>query len=153
MRFDLEGGDAARGQIGIERFGQLEIDGAVGGKIELLRALEREAAVRVQIGVFAGDVERIEMDAAAGQRGVRAAVTLELNAGDGDGQLLELRVAAKLLGMRERPVDRDRSGQRGFAAERVKVRHAKQCADVELGKVELSVRCVVVAECSLARAG
>ena len=68
VRFHLEGGGAARGQVGIERLGQLEIDGAAGGKIQLPRALEREAALRAQVGVFAGDVQRIETDRAIGQQ-------------------------------------------------------------------------------------
>ena len=76
VRLHLEGGGPAGGQVGIEGLGQLQIDGAAGGQIQLLLALERQAALGAQVGVFAGDVQRIEPDAAVGQRGVDAALAL-----------------------------------------------------------------------------
>ena len=71
VRLHLEGRQSAGGQIGVESFCQLQVDGAVGGKIELLGALKRQIALHMQIGIFAGDVQRIEMDALVGQRGVQ----------------------------------------------------------------------------------
>jgi hypothetical protein len=56
---------------GVESFCQLQVDGAAGGKIELLGALERQIALHMQIGIFTGHVQRIEMNAAAGQRGMQ----------------------------------------------------------------------------------
>ncbi len=50
------------------------------------------------------------MNFAAGQRGVRVAFTLERHTGDGYRQLAEVGIAAKLLKVRERTIDRDRSG-------------------------------------------
>ena len=76
MSLDLEGGGAAGGQVGIEGLGELEVDGAAGGQIELLRAFEGQAALGAEIGVFAGDMERIELDAAVGERSVNAALAL-----------------------------------------------------------------------------
>ena len=73
VRFHLECGDAARGQVGIERLGQLQVDGAAGGQIQLPVAAERQAALRAQVGVFAGHVQRVQTIAAVGQRGVRSA--------------------------------------------------------------------------------
>ncbi len=101
--YNLEGGDAAGSKVGIERFSELEVDGAAGGKIELLRAFERKAPLRSQIGVFAGDVEGIEMNCAVGQRGMRAAFALQRHTGNGDRQLAKVGIAAKLLEIESGP--------------------------------------------------
>ena len=77
----------------------------------MLRALERQIALHVQIGILAGHVQRIEMNAAVGQRGMQAA-PLERNAGNGERQVAELCLAPELPGMRERAVDRNCAGQR-----------------------------------------
>src|SRR5208282_3585421 len=150
MGLELESGDAAGGQIGIERFSELEIDRAAGGKIELLRALERETSVRAKVGVVSGYVEGIETDTAAGQRCVQAPVALEMNARDVNRQLAKLGVAAKLLKIVERAVDGDRPGERGVGAEGFNVRHAKKRADVELRKVDASLRGVAASQFRLA---
>ena len=142
VRLKLEGGLAAGGEIGIEGLGELEIDGAAGGEIELLRAFQRKAPLRAEIGVVAGDMEGIEMDCAAGQGGVRVAFTFERHTGDGDSQLPEVGIAAKLFQVRERTIDRDRSGEGGVGAEGIKVSHAEKSANVEVGEFEAGLRCV-----------
>ena len=85
---------------------------------------------------FAGDVQRVETNAVVGQRGVDAALALEMNAGDGDFQLLQAGFAAELLGVGEGPSTRDRSGQRGFAAESFDVGQLEQRIDVEAREIE-----------------
>ena len=136
VRFHLEGGGSAGGEVGIEGLGELEVDGAAGGQVELLRSVERQAALGAQVGVFAGDVQRIEADAVVGEGGVDAALAFEMNAGDGGFQLLQAGFAAKLLGMGERAFDGDRAGQRGFAAEGLDVGKLEQRIDVEAGELE-----------------
>ena len=102
VRLHLKCSGAAGGEIGIEGFGELEVDGAAGGQIQLARALEREGALRVQVGVFAGDVQRVKMDARVGQRSVYAALALEMDAGQGNGEFLEPRVALEAVRIFER---------------------------------------------------
>ncbi len=107
----------------------------------------------MQVGVLAGDVQWIEMNATAGQRGMQSTVALELNAGDGERQFAELRITPKFPRVRERAVNRNRSGQRRLAIEFCRVRHAQQCAKVEPREFELGVRRIVVTECSLPMQG
>ena len=64
------------------------------------------------------------MNAAVRQRGVQSAVALELNAGDGERQLSELRLTPKLPGTGERTVNRNCTGQCRLAIELRHVRHA-----------------------------
>ena len=142
----LEGRQSAGGQIGVESFCQLEVDGAAGGKIELPGALERKIALHMQIGIFASHVQGIEMNAAAGQGGMQSAVALELNAGDGERQVAELRLTPKLIEMREWAVDRNCAGQRRLAIEFRAVRHAQQRAEIEAREFELGVGRIVVSE-------
>ena len=49
--------------------------------------LERETSLGAQIGFFAGDVQRAEMDEGVVKRGMKAALALQMNAGDSDRQL------------------------------------------------------------------
>ena len=59
---ELEGGVAAGGQVGVDGLGDFEIDGSAGGKVQLVLVLEREAALGVQVGLVAGDMQWVEMD-------------------------------------------------------------------------------------------
>jgi hypothetical protein len=136
MGFHLEGAGSARGEVGIEGLGQLEVDGAAGGQVELPRAVEGQAALRAQVGVFAGDVKRVQADAFVGQGGVDAALALEMHAGNGRFQVLEAGFAAQLLGVGERARDGDRAGQRRFAAEGLDVGQLEKRIDVEARKLE-----------------
>ena len=90
------------------------------------------------------------MDPAIGKRCVHAALAFEMNAGDGNRQLVKLGVAAKLLQIGKRSVDRDRPGERGVGAECFYVRHAKQSADVEFGKLDAGFRRVAASKFRLA---
>ena len=89
-----------------------------------------------QVGVFAGDVQRIKANAVVGERGVDAAFALEMNAGNGCFQFLEAGLAAKLLGVGERALHGDGAGQRGFAAESFDVGKLEERIDVEAGELE-----------------
>ena len=71
----------------------------------------------MQVGIFTGHVQGIEMNAAVGQRGMQSALALELNPRDGERQIAELCFAAKLVEVRERAVDRNCAGQSRLAIE------------------------------------
>ena len=73
-----------------------------------------------------------------------------MDAGDGDRQLVKLGVAAQLLEICERSVDRDRSGERRVSGKGRDVRHTKKSADVELGELDASLRCVAASQFCLA---
>ena len=48
VRLNLEGGVSAGGQIRVQRFGDLQVDRSVGGKIQLVVLFERQTALRMR---------------------------------------------------------------------------------------------------------
>ena len=150
VRLHLEGGVSAGGEVGVEGLGELQVDGAAGGKVQLLLVLEREASLGVQVGLFAGDVQRIEMDDGMVERGMDAALALEMNAGNRDRQLLQAGLAAQLGEPRQRPLESDRAGQRGLAVEALHMGQLEQRADVEAGKIEFGLGGIVASQLGLA---
>ena len=103
VRFNLEGRSAAGGQIRIDGFQQLQIDGAARCHVQLPLAANIEPALHMQVCFFSGDVQRIEIHMAVLQRGTQAAFAAQVHARDGDRHLLQLRLAMQLLHMRQRP--------------------------------------------------
>ena len=82
VRFHLEGGGAAGGQVGVEGLGKLQIDRAAGGKVQL-RGSPLSARLPWACRSVSSPVtcKRVEMDAVVGQRGMDAALALQMNAG------------------------------------------------------------------------
>ena len=72
MRLDLEGGGSLGSEVGVEGLRQLQVDGAAGGKVQLLFVQQREASLDAQVGFFTGDVKGVKMDEAIGESGVDA---------------------------------------------------------------------------------
>ena len=150
MRLHLEGSGSAGGQVGIDGLGELQVNGTAGGKVQSPLVFESQAALRAQVGILAGDVERVEIDASVRERGVDASRALQVDAFYRYRQLLQAGLAAQFIGLCQRPRDGDCAGQRGFAVEALDVRQLQQGADVELRKIEFGLGCVVPAERRLA---
>ena len=149
VRLDLEGGGSACGQIGINGFGQLQVHGAAGRQVQLLFFIERQAALGVEVGVFAGDVERVKIKA-VGKRGMDAALAFQMHAGNGCSQLLQTCFAVEFTRMRQRPFDGDGAGQCGLACEALHMSRFQQAADVEVGEIEFGLGRIFAVESCLA---
>ena len=150
VRFHLEAGVSAGGQVGVDGFGHLQINRPAGRKVQFVPVLERQAALGAQIGLFAGYVQRIEMENVMVERSVNAAIALEMNAGDRRGQFLQAGLAMHISGPRQRPFESDRSSQRGLAVQSFYMSQSDERADVELRKIELGFGVIVAAEFRLA---
>jgi len=97
-------------------------------------SLSARLPLNVQVGLRAGYVQRIEMDEGMVERGVQASLALQRNAGHSDRQLLDARLASQFLGPRQRSLDGDRSGQRGFPAKALhmsQLERARRCSSVK----------------------
>ncbi len=97
MHLDLKRGGAGCGEVGIESFRDLEIDGAAGSEIQLPFVLESETALRAEVGLFAGYMQRVKIDAAIGQGCVDTALAMQMNGGNSDCQLPEAGFSAQLF--------------------------------------------------------
>ena len=110
MRFNLEGGGPGGGKVGIEGFREFQVDGAAGGKVQLLFVFQGQAALGVEVGLFSSDVKGVKFDAGVGQSGVDASLAHQVDAGKRDRQLVEFGLSTELLGVREGTLDGDRAG-------------------------------------------
>src|SRR6185503_155103 len=77
--FDPEGCCTAGSQVGVDGFGQLEIDGSVGCEVELALGGKIERRLYVDIGLLSGDVERFEADERVAHGGVQTAIAVEVH--------------------------------------------------------------------------
>ena len=149
VRFYLERSGPARREIGIDGFGQLQIDRAARCKIELARALERQASLRAQIRVFASYMQRVEINARILKRGMHSALALQMNTRQGHRELLQPGLAAQLLRFRKRSFDIHCAGQRRLSANTLDVCHFEQCADIELRETDFGLGGKIPAQCGL----
>ena len=99
MSFKCEGAGASGGEVGVEGFGELEIDGSAGREVQVVVAFEAEGVpLAWRSCFFAGDVQGIEARCAGigKPEGVEAALTDEMDSVESDGHFLETGIAAKL---------------------------------------------------------
>ncbi len=141
VRLNAERCCAARGQVRIDRLGQLQIDRSVRGYIELPLSGEIQGALHAHIRLFAGDMQRVETDFRVAHAGVQAAFALQVHACDGDGQLLNAGLAAHLLaGCASGPARFMVPSRSRLACQSVDVRHLEEPPMLNFEK--FSVACV-----------
>ena len=146
----LEGGAAAGGEVAIKGLGQLEIDGAGGAEVKLMRLAQRERTLGVQIGLSAGQMQGIEMKIGVVEGGVKARVAAQIDAFKREGERIEARLAAQIVGVRERTVKGYGTGERGAGFEALQMSQLEELADVEVREIDLGVRGEVAGERGLA---
>ena len=153
VRLHLEAGVAAGGQVGVDGLGQLQIDRPAGGKVQFVLVLERQAAPSTQIGLFAGYMQRVEMEDGMVKGEMGAAFALKMNAGDRDRHLPQTSLATHIREPRQRAFESDRAGQRRLAVQSFNVSRSKERCYVELRKIEFDLGGIVAAERRLAVRG
>ena len=57
-------------------------------------AVKIHISLQAQVGLLAGDVQRVKSDAPVGQRGMDGALALKVHTNESDGELLQARIAA-----------------------------------------------------------
>ena len=105
-------------------------------------AIERERSFGMQIGLFAGDVQRIKAQAIVGQHGMKSAIAFEMHTVKRDGQFAQTGLAMHGLGMVNRTIDRDVACKRGLAVEAGNFGELEQGGNVEAREVNAEM-CVV----------
>src|SRR5271166_6761582 len=139
VRLDMESGLSVGGQVRVQRLCYFQTDRPAGSKIQLMAALERDASLGMQVGLFADDMQGIKVDDGIGERGVDFALAFQMNAGNIGFHLVEARFAAQLFRTRQRSVEGDRTRQRRLSSQPVDMGYFEERVDVQVREIEFGM--------------
>jgi hypothetical protein len=106
----------------------------VAGNRQLLVPVKAAVPVTARFGIRPGDVSLGEVEDPVMQRCAHRARSLERDALQGDGELVDLRVPAELLRLPQRAGQVDRAPNRRIAGDTLHMKGAQKGSDVEVGQ-------------------